>query len=253
MDELATQADQLDYDSDRDDSMIIKSDINTDDEFSENGHHSPRKSSKVTFGNPLGSADDSENLQTLGPPPPPHSPLSGDDEDDEDDDEDQFDGDTDAMAMQQQLMLMTKRHTQAILATHGPDGSNELNKMWSQFVQFKKEMDRPSDAPLAFTVPDKTTPFVELRDMLEALPFDLSCAILREQQMNPYDRVKDVTLQRGCWPQVRFVNGNRVTTVNKVFIRFDDVLRRLEMYLQNEKDSNQPQLSAVWFCLLFVC
>jgi len=80
--------------------------------------------------------------------------------------------------------------------------------------------------------------------MLEALPFDLSCAILREQQMNPYDRIKDVTLQRGCWPQVRFVNGNRVSTVNKVFIQFDDVLRRLEMYLQNEKDSNQPQLSA---------
>eukprot|EP01084_Bolivina_argentea_P027875 51788_1 len=138
---------------------------------------------------------------------------------------------------------MTKQHTQAILSRHGPDGSNELNKMWSQFVQFKKGMNRPSDAPLAFTVPDKTLPFVELRDMLEALPFDLSCAILSEQRMNPNDRIKDVTIQRGCWPMVRYVRNNRVQTINKVFLRFNDVLSRLEMYLQNEKDkSNGAQL-----------
>merc|ERR1719229_1431280 len=162
-----------------------------------------------------------------------------------DDDDDQFEDNADAMAMQQQLLQMTKRHTQAILDTHGGDGSNELNKMWSQFVQFKKEMDRPSDAPLAFTVPDKARPFVELRDMLETLPFDLSVAILREQQMNPYDRIKDVTLQRGCWPMVRFVKNNRVTTINKVFVRFDDILRRLELYLKNERDSSKPQLSQI--------
>jgi len=172
------------------------------------------------------------------------------DEDDEDEDdgqgaEDQFDGD--ALAMQEHLAAMTKQHTQAIIATHGAEnGSNELNKMWSQFVQFKKEMDRPSDAPLAFTVPDKARPFVELRDMLETLPFDLSVAILREQQMNPFDRIKDVTLQRGCWPMVRFVKNNRVTTINKVFVRFDDILRRLELYLKNERDStSKPQLSQI--------
>ena len=179
----------------------------------------------------------------VGPETDIHANSNSDDDDDEDGDEDQFDGD--ALAMQQHLAAMTKQHTQAILATHGADGSNELQKMWSQFVQFKKEMDRPSDAPLAFTVPDKAKPFVELRDMLETLPFDLSVAILREQQMNPYDRIKDVTLQRGCWPQVRFVKNNRVTTINKVFVRFDDILRRLELYLKNEKDSSKPQLSQI--------
>ena len=159
-----------------------------------------------------------------------------DDDDDDDDDQediDQFDGD--ALEMQQQLEALTRTHTKAILTKHGADGSNELNKMWSQFVQFKKDMDRPSDAPLAYTVPDKTSPFVELRDMLEALPFDLSYAILQEQQMNPYDRIKDVTLQRGCWPMVRFVKNNRVSTINRA-TRFDDVLQRLEMYLNNEKE-----------------
>ena len=162
--------------------------------------------------------------------------VDGDDEDDDDDqqDIDQFDGD--ALEMVQKLEQLARTHTQAILTKHGAaDGSNELNKMWSQFVRFKKEMDRPSDAPMAYTVPDKTSPFVELRDMLEALPFDLSCAILQEQQMNPYDRIKDVTLQRGCWPMVRFVKNNRVTTINKVFIKFDDILNRLEMYLKSEK------------------
>lgn len=186
MQEIKDQ-DQEDRDSDASatGSVRIKDDVDTDDdEYSENGH-SPRKSSKVTFSNALPSPDDSENgamLSPLGAPSPPRSPLSdGDQGSEDDDDDDQFDGDTDAMAMQQQLISMTKRHTEAIIATHGPDGSNELNKMWSQFVQFKKEMDRPSDAPLAFTVPDKTTPFVELRDMLEAMPFDLANAILREQ------------------------------------------------------------------------
>ena len=43
-------------------------------------------------------------------------------------------------------------------------------------------MDRPSDTPLAF--------------MMEAPPFDRASAILREQQLNPYNRIKDVMLQR---------------------------------------------------------
>ena len=64
-------------------------------------------------------------------------------------------------------------------------------------------------------MPDKTSPFVELRDMTEVLPFDRASEILREQQLNPYDRIKDVTLQRAAM-------------VNKVFARFDDTLRRLE-------------------------
>ena len=46
----------------------------------------------------------------------------------------------------------------------------------------KKEMDRPSDAPVAFTVPDKSSPFAELRDMMEVLPFDLASDILRPHQ-----------------------------------------------------------------------
>eukprot|EP01084_Bolivina_argentea_P004412 8384_1 len=173
-----------------------------------------------------------------------NSAGSEESDDDGQEDIDKFEGDTDALAMQQQLLQMTKQHTQAILTKHGADGSNELNKMWSQFVQFKKGMDRPSDAPLAFTVPDKSSGFVELRDMLEALPFDLSCAILREQQMNPTERIKDVTIQRGCWPMVRFAQNNRVSIINKVFLRFDDVLRRLEMYLNMENQSTiQPHLS----------
>ena len=49
-------------------------------------------------------------------------------------------------------------------------------------------MGRPSDAPLAFTVPDKTAPFVELRDMMEVLPFNLASAILREQQRTTASR-----------------------------------------------------------------
>merc|ERR1719203_495830 len=68
-----------------------------------------------------------------------HSPdINDEDEEEEDDgDVDQFDGD--ALAMQQHLAAMTKQHTQAIIATHGASGgSNELKKMWSQFVQFKK-------------------------------------------------------------------------------------------------------------------
>merc|ERR1719464_889925 len=197
------------------------------------------------------ASEDSENRRVRGLGGRTIQDEDEDEEEEEDDgQEDQFDGD--ALAMQQHLMSMTKQHTQAIIATHGPDGGGEeLNKMWSQFVNFKKEMDRPSDAPLAFTVPDKATPFVELRDMMEALPFDLAAAILREQQLNPYDRIKDVTLQRGCWPQVRFVKQNRVATVNKVFVRFDDALRRLEMYLQNEKESGEAQqLSAAHLAMM---
>eukprot|EP00485_Elphidium_margaritaceum_P002329 CAMPEP_0202686954 /NCGR_PEP_ID=MMETSP1385-20130828/2692_1 /ASSEMBLY_ACC=CAM_ASM_000861 /TAXON_ID=933848 /ORGANISM="Elphidium margaritaceum" /LENGTH=1118 /DNA_ID=CAMNT_0049341643 /DNA_START=39 /DNA_END=3395 /DNA_ORIENTATION=+ len=164
------------------------------------------------------------------------------DDDDEtgDEDDDHFDGD--AAEMQKHLAQLTNQATQAILSKHGPDGSSELNRMWSQFVQFKKEMDRPSDAPLAYTVPDKTSPFVELRDMLDALPYALSLAILQEQQMNPYDRIKDVVIQRGCWPSVRFVKNNRVTIIHKVSVQFDDVLRRLEMYLKHDRDASHPQV-----------
>lgn len=228
MKEMAAMEKENDLDS-RSGSVIIK-DEEDDDLDGTDDDYSQHSSDDVLKGRNKQSP-----LQNPVIPPP------DDDDEDEHSGSDHFDGD--ALAMQQHLRQMTKQHTQAILTKHGADGSNELNKMWSQFVQFKKEMDRPSDAPLAFTVPDKTTPFVELRDMLEALPFDLSCAILREQRMNPFDRIKDVTLQRGCWPMVRFVKNNRVTTINKCFLRFDDILRRLEMYLKNEKDSSQPQLS----------
>ena len=50
---------------------------------------------------------------------------------------------------------------------------------------------------------------------------------------------------------MRFVKQNRVATVNKVFVRFDDALRRLEMYLQNEKESGEAQqLSAAHLAMM---
>eukprot|EP01084_Bolivina_argentea_P234358 394560_1 len=129
--------------------------------------------------------------------------------------------------------VVAMQHTQT---NDDADGNNGLNKMWSHFVQFTESMDRPIDAPLAFNVPDKTSSYVELRDMLQALPTKLSNTILREQQTNPTDNIKDIILQRGCWPMISYAD-NRIQTINTVW-SFDDVLTKLERYLKPEKNKS---------------
>ena len=71
--------------------------------------------------------------------------------------------------------------------------------MWSQFVQFK-EMDRPSDAQLAFTVPTRPRPSWSCATLREALLFDLASPMTAEDNglLAAPDHVERAAVQRGA-------------------------------------------------------
>ena len=108
-----------------------------------------------------------------------------------DDDDDDDDGTkTELRSMMKHMRTLTQKHLDTF--KHGTNKSAEMNKIFSQMAAFKKQIERPSNAPTPFRVADKTRPFIELRDMLEALPYDITKAILTEQEISKNDRIRDV-------------------------------------------------------------
>ena len=159
---------------------------------------------------------------------------TSDSDDDEDDEE--FNDDPEFNAMQQQMATMWENEIQKV-SSGGHGGSDGMQQMLESFMHFNHDlnMERPETAPDMFGVPKelREKPYLEVRDLLEALPYNLSFAILREQEMNyPSDKIKDILIQRGCWPMVRFqTRKGKIISVNlKRTVPFSDVLTKLEVW-----------------------
>ena len=108
-----------------------------------------------------------------------------------------------------------------------------IQSMIQGFTTGKNAMEKPPNTPSPFPISDSSKPFIELRDLIDCLPFDLAKAVLREQEMNSNDRIRDILIQRGCWPSVRFT-GNRCAKIAvnaKKHVPFESILERVESYL----------------------
>ena len=115
----------------------------------------------------------------------------------------------------------------------GVNGSDGVGQMWTRFIAFKQSMKRPPSAARAYKVEDHAFGYIALRDMLDALPSSLAKSIFMEQQSHPSSRIRDVLIQRGCWPIVRFSDDRHVAVTQSV--EFNDLLLCIQQYLKLKK------------------
>ncbi|ETO26212.1 ATPase [Reticulomyxa filosa] len=135
--------------------------------------------------------------------------------------------------------MMNEMMTLAMQMTGGPTGggagtnnSDEMTNMWSSFLSFKQSMEKPPNAPTVYKVQDNAQGFTALRDLLDAFPSELAQSIFKEQIHSPHDHIRDILLQRGCWPIVRF-SGDRHVAVTQT-VEFDQVVECLQKYMNLE-------------------
>ena len=165
-----------------------------------------------------------------------HDEDSSENSSNDEEDEIDYENDPEAFAMQQEMATMWDAQLTK-MASVGAGGSDGMQQLMESFMQFNHDLvkERPETAPDMFGLPKelRERPYLELRDVLEALPYNLSDAILREQEQNyPHEKIKDVMIQRGCWPMVRFQTAKgKIISVNiNRTVPFSDVLSKLEVF-----------------------
>ncbi|ETO11797.1 hypothetical protein RFI_25579, partial [Reticulomyxa filosa] len=139
-------------------------------------------------------------------------------------------GDGEAKEMMNEMVTLARRMTTNVTGNDGGDSANNgglMNHMWNSFLSFRQAMEKPPNAPSVYKVQDSSHGFTALRDLLDAFPSELAQPIFEEQLNNPHDNIRDILLQRGCWPIVRFSGDRHVAITQSV--DFDQVIECLQV------------------------
>ncbi|ETO33934.1 hypothetical protein RFI_03163 [Reticulomyxa filosa] len=112
------------------------------------------------------------------------------------------------------------------------DRSNDRmqNEIWSQLLSYKHTLEPSFHSSVESRLSRTVQGFPALRDLLSAFPSELACSIFKEQLQCPHDHIRDITLQRGCQPVLRF-SANHFVTISQ-HIDLDQFIQCFQKYMQ---------------------